>query len=369
MSPQTVITWLDRGDLDAIEKWDRCVQSSVRGHYCQLSSWLESFRAYGFDHAIVVARVADGTKVGDCGVFIIGNRLMSVLTVPIGPLVETGWDELAISLLEQLRARARARGCVLLQLTPAVAQAAHHQYVLDGSVLPLQDFTTGAPFGTGLAPAEMNLLTLPEVADLPAWRVQMLAGFEGKAQRYIKTAEKRGISIIEAKTSNELQEAYAIIEANGRQQGYSTRSWDDFGRYLVAQVERGHALVLLARYEGKPVGGYYGVIAGRRLSYMMGGTVRMKPDLNVGYLLQWTAMTKAHLLGLGGYDLTSGGTAAVGSFKRSFNPTHVKLAGPRYEVLSPLRFQLLKRAYPFLRRNKASVGAALSKFNRLLHRR
>ena len=364
-----MITWLDHRDARAIDEWDRFVQSSVRGHYCQLSSWLESFRAYGFDHAIVVARLDDGTVVGGCGVLVVGNRIMSVMTAPIGPLVETGWEKLAISLVEELRKGARARRCVLLQLTPAASETTHHQYVLDSSTLPLAEFTLGAPFGTGLAPAEMNLLTLADTADVSSWRTQMLAGFEGKAQRNIRTAEKRGISIIEAKTSSELQEAYAIIEANGQQQGYSTRTWDDFGRYLLVQVERGHALVLLARYDGKPVGGYYGVIAGKRLSYMMGGTVRMKPDLNVGYLLQWTAMTKAYLLGLRGYDLTSGGTASVGSFKRSFNPVHLKLAAPRYEVLSPLRFQLIKRAYPILRRNKATVGAALSRFNRLLRGR
>lgn len=368
MASHASISWLDNRDATALASWDEFIQGSVRGHYCQLSSWLQSFRAYGFDYSIVVARCPSGALVGGCGFLFVGNRLMSIMTAPIGPLVDAGAEAVAAELLSHARKRARDRHCVLLQVMPAVAETGEHPFLMPHASMSLPGFEKGAPFGSGIAPSEMNLLDFPEATTLEDWREKMLARFAGKAKRNIKTAEKRGIQMIKATSAADIQTAYSIIEDNGRQQGYSTRSWVDFGEHLQKQVALGHAIVLLARYQGAPVGAHYGVIAGRRLSYMMGGTVRMKPDLNVGYLLQWTAMTNAYLLGLRGYDLTSGGTASVGSFKASFNPTHVRLLGPRYEVLAPLRFQLLRRVYPMLRRNKATVGAALSRINKVLGR-
>ena len=83
-------------------------------------------------------------------------------------------------------------------------------------------------------------------------------------------------------------------------------------------------VILVARQQGIDLGVHYGVIAGQRYNYLMGGTVRAQPDLGVGHFLHWMAINRAKDLGLMGYDLTSGGSSGVMRFKMGFGPSHVK---------------------------------------------
>jgi lipid II:glycine glycyltransferase (peptidoglycan interpeptide bridge formation enzyme) len=78
--------------------------------------------------------------------------------------------------------------------------------------------------------------------------------------------------------------------------------------------------VLVACREGQFLGAHYGVLAGQRWSYLMGGTTRTEKDYKVGDFMQWQAMKIARALGLRGYDLTSWGSPGVMEFKKGFSP-------------------------------------------------
>jgi hypothetical protein len=98
----------------------------------------------------------------------------------------------------------------------------------------------------------------------------------------------------------------------------------------------------------------------------MGGTVRTSPDRNVGHFLQWSAMLKAHALGLRVYDFTPGGPPTVQLFKLGFQGQRIEFHPPHYYVLGRWRFLLFRRFWPFLKRNRATVARLLES---LRHRR
>src|SRR5207302_7771402 len=85
-SDQGRTEWLTSADRVQLDRWDEFLLNSPRGHYCQLSTWLRSFEAYGFRFAVLIARAASsGPIVGGIGVVEFGNRVLRLIAAPIGP--------------------------------------------------------------------------------------------------------------------------------------------------------------------------------------------------------------------------------------------------------------------------------------------
>ena len=133
------------------------------------------------------------------------------------------------------------------------------------------------------------------------WEEGLLATFSQHTRRDIRSALRSNCTIMDPHDQEQMQTVYEVIETNGRSQGYATRTWDDLGQTIIEQVKRGQAILFGVAFEKRLVGAYYGVLAGRRLSYMMGGTIRVGGSLKVGHFAQWMAIKKAHGLGLAGY--------------------------------------------------------------------
>ena len=222
----------------------------------------------------------------------------------------------------------------------------------------------GFPFDVMAVPNQMLWIEYGNTTSNEEWESQMLKRFSGSKRRDIRMSEKNGLSVLQVTEESELKKAYSVIELNGREQGYSTRSWEAFGPTLVEQVNKGQAIVLVACREGQFLGAHYGVLAGQRWSYLMGGTVRTEKDYNVGAFLHWQVMKSARAMGLRGYDLTSWGSPGVMEFKKGFRPTHIQFVSPHYFVLSRLRFSAFMKVYPALRKYKSTFA----RYSKLLDR-
>jgi len=356
------LEWLTPHDSGRLRLWDEFLLNSPRGHYCQLSTWLRSFEAYRFTFAVLIARrLPSGPIAGGVGVLQFGNETFGLMTVPVGPILDIGCEDLGQPLLEETLRRARSNGVFLLQLQFPCSTATRSAALVD--TIPLPENTqahAGLPFSTANAPNQMLWIAFPKELEGEAWDEQMLHGFSTMTRRNIRLSQEQELELREVVGEAEMRQAYSIIERNGREQGYATRSWDDFGSTLLDQVAEHQAIMLVAQHHDKPVGAHYGVLAGQRYSYLLGGTARDGGDLKIGHFLHWMAMKKARELNLLGYDLTSGGSAGVMRFKMGFRPEHIRFVSPRYYILSRWRYQLFVRSYPWLRRHKQVVSKILS---------
>jgi hypothetical protein len=352
--------WAGPRESALLEQWDRFVTQSPRGHYCALSTWLRSFEAYGLKPLIALARREKGGPViGGMGCLTFGAMGFVGVTAPIGPLTDTGSDDAANLILQHAIEHARGLGAFLFQTQFAATEEVPLPFLLPpqntSAMLP------GRPFKATAAPDQMLWIDFSRISadDSPessVWEQRMLGSFNTNTRRNIRKAEKAGLIIAEAVAEAEVREGFELIEANGREQGYATRTWAEFGSTLLAQIRSDQASLLVAKYEGRPAGAHYSVRAGRRCSYIMGGTVRLEEDPGIGHALHWSAISRARHRGLLGYDLTTSGTPGVLRFKMGFHPEVVKLQEPQYCVLNPLRFRLFERMYPLAKKHKRTVA-------------
>jgi len=349
------------GDMAGLRLWDGFLLSSPRGHYCQLSTWLRSFDTYGFRFAVLIARATrGGAIVGGIGVLEFGNRLLGLMLAPIGPIVDVGYESLGAALLEETLRRAQDSGAVVVQ----VQVPCSNHTTIPALIGPLEapdgaGSQPGLPIAPGTAPNQMLWIAFPDTSQGELWEDRLLHRFSAMTRRNIRLSQRQALDAFEVTGERELREAYSLIEMNGVEQGYSTRRWREFRSTLVDQVAGRQAVMLVARHRDVAVGAHYAVLAGRRYSYLMGGTKRGVENLKVGHFLHWTAIQKAKALDLLGYDLTSGGSAGVMRFKMGFRPEHIPLVSPRHYVLSRWRFELFAKLYPRLRVHKQLVSRIL----------
>ena len=363
-----LLEWI--GDESGMAEWDGFLLGSPRGHYCQLSTWLSSFRAYGFDVEILTARSAPGGPIqGGLGCLSFGRLGVRLFAAPIGPIADLGCEDLVAPLLAEALAQAKRRGAALFEYLLPCSDAAVPFLLQAGDAADLSGARPGWPVRAGMAPAQMLWIDFARAAPDRDWDAAMLATFDAAARRNVRLGLRSGLDARLATTAAELEAAWRIVEANAAEQGYAARRWSDFGRALQDQVARGHAFVLTACLGERVLGCVYGSLAGRRCSYLMGGTLRTEEDLKVGHFAHWQAMRHARSLGLLGYDLTSGGSGGVMRFKQGFNPQRIVLPGHRHVRLHPMRAALLARGATFASRRKAQIGTMLSGLARLAGRR
>jgi hypothetical protein len=371
--PSIRINSISQSDSVALEAWDRFVQRTPRGHYCQLSTWLASFRAYGFRFEVVAARDTTSNEiVGGAGVLQFRLFGLNVASVPFGPIIEESHEHQLGTVTEALAARSESAGAAFLQVQFPFAADAHSPRI---PALPL---STPAPTGRaprsgtlmriGVAPSQLLLVDLAFPPGAEPWESQMLARFSSNATRDIRRSERNDLELRCPTSEADLRATYALIESNGLEHGYATRSWNDVGPTIIEQVRRGHARMLAAEHQGRLLGAHYGVIAGKRYSYVMGGTVRTVPDLLVGRFLHWRAILAAHELGCLSYDLTSGGSPGVLRFKMSFRPIHIKLAPPVFFTFRRLSTLAFQKAYAFAHKHKTRIANVLSRVQRVVKR-
>jgi lipid II:glycine glycyltransferase (peptidoglycan interpeptide bridge formation enzyme) len=354
----------DSGELN---QWDQFLMSSLRGHYCQLSTYLKSFRAYGFDYHVIVAKHQEnGQVIGGIGLLIFGKRPLNIVIAPMGPILDVGQQESFSSLISEAISYSKSVGAFLFQLKIPFAKEFADPAILPAVTMPTgASFRDGFPFALMAIPNQMLWIEFGDIASDKEWEAHMFKRFSSGKRRDIRMSERNGLSVHRVTKESELKEAYSVIELNGHEQGYSTRSWEEFSPTLIEQVHKGQAVVLIVRREGQILGAHYGVLAGRRWSYLMGGTVRTDKDYNVGAFLHWQVMKTARAMGLRGYDLTSTGSSGVAQFKMGFRPTDIKFASPQHCILSHWRFSAFMKMYPILKRYKHTFA----RFAQLLFRK
>jgi hypothetical protein len=351
------LEWIKSGNKARLKEWDEFLLNSPRGHYCQLATWLKSYCVFGCDFDVLIARNDRfGPIIGGAGLLYFDKRIFRIMTMPIGPIVDIGQEDAAGPILQAALDYARSVGAAALQLHFPCSAEYDLPALLPAAKLPdLPSSQIGIAIKDGHAHNEMLWIDIPARLDDEAWRDLALQSFGQYHRKKIRQAGRNGLEAVEASTEVELRDAYSVIEENASLQGYHVRTWKDVGAMLIEQVNSRQAIMLMARHQGRNIGAHYGMLAGRRYTYALGGILNEGRALKAGYFLQWEAMKKAKRLGFFGYDLTSVGTPDVWEFKRGFRPKHVPFVEPRYFVFSELRYKAFSWAYLKLRERREPV--------------
>ena len=79
----------------------------------------------------------------------------------------------------------------------------------------------------------------------------------------------------------------------------------------------------MAIKDGQIKGAIWLIDCGKRLNYVMGGTIKEKPRLDVGYFLHWNAIKLSIDSNFLTYNISTGGSESVKKFKEDFGSIEI----------------------------------------------
>ena len=169
--------------------------------------------------------------------------------------------------------------------------------------------------------------------------------FEGfrKTTRYdIRRALREGVEVDSAKGSEELQE-YVRIQAKLEQERGLRLKATNLIQRIQWLMDSGRGTLLLARHQGRLMGGAVLARTGRLCTYVWGATTKAE-KFSAGQLLQYRAFQWAKSAGCTEYDFGNywpGATTGPYWFKAGFGGSPIHYVATRYMVLHPVRHQIV----------------------------
>jgi lipid II:glycine glycyltransferase (peptidoglycan interpeptide bridge formation enzyme) len=142
------------------------------------------------------------------------------------------------------------------------------------------------------------------ILDLGRSDAELLAAMHHKTRYNVGLAERRGVEVVGSTDPADLATWYAIKVDNDRRDGIVTHSRRYFEALMATARERGPELrLLLARVEGRTVGGVIVSFCGKAARYLHGASADEMRHTMFSYALQWRAIRLARELGCTSYDL------------------------------------------------------------------
>jgi hypothetical protein len=162
-----------------------------------------------------------------------------------------------------------------------------------------------------------NLIFLNETED------EQLVNFKSKVRRDINASLRKGLDLIVVDNEIDLKTVYDVFKQNAIAANYKIRPYWFYKKSWIASLKSGQSIFLMAQKESQIKGAIWLIDCGKKLHYIMGGTVKEKPDLNVGYFLQWYAIKFSILRKYTTYNISVGGSDSVKQFKSDFGAEYV----------------------------------------------
>jgi lipid II:glycine glycyltransferase (peptidoglycan interpeptide bridge formation enzyme) len=338
-----------------LAKWDAFAMREPKCSHLMLATWNESFRSYGFDYEVVLA-VAGGDIIGGFAGVIAKAAVFRFYVVPFGPVTSGERVELLGRLIDEVQIRARHHNCCYAHVTlPVSAEPSPHTYSKLPSIEALQSAGEGHRFKHVYSSNGLNWVD----TDFPD-EDALLQHFGPVTRRNIRASLRKGMTLVFLTTGAEIKAGYDLCLENARANGYALRDWDSFGNTLLKMVAEGSACFLAAVKDGDMKGAILLARGGHYNTYVLGGSKKERPDLLAGHFLQWHAIRHTWHSGLGGYNISLGGSPGVTALKNQYADRQIFFEKSKYHwVLRPFYFKLYRFAEGRLSRNKKLVSRML----------
>lgn len=320
------------------------LDSQDTSHPFQLPQWsaAESGSSAGNARFVIFRRDGEIRWFASCSITYPYGRLLAAvrsLTIDCGPVCDDPqtWN----SALDALRKAGIEHGLASVQMTPEIVQSSR----LD--LAPLLREFEGKPCGSTRLSLRLDLSRNEDT---------LLGGFRKTTRYEIRRAERIGIRVTPFVDRTEIAEFLRIYSRMLQRKRFSSDPEERLLRvlqWLLREPCRGTLLV--ARHEGKILGGAILVRTGSRCWYVWGATERY-PYSSVGYPLQWHALLWAKAHGCLEYDFGGFRKNAISGpalFKRGFRGAVVQFLDAYALPVSTERMWLMRQlqSYSSFRRS------------------
>ncbi|AUP79545.1 lipid II:glycine glycyltransferase FemX [Flavivirga eckloniae] len=343
--------------------WDEFLSSTKRGHYSQLSHWLKSYSNYGFMIDLLIVKNDKGELIGGAGMVISKILFFKFCSCACGPIIKEGHEEIFNEVVEKIKAQAKKYRPICSSINfPILAQE-------NKNIAPfcinteLDKATINGSYKGNMVKSVTSINGFREVKIDYSSEVSpeeaLFKQFSNNTKRNVKKALKNNLSLHFAKTEDEINEAYKLIELNGKNRGYSVRSWEDFKETLINMIKSGSCIIPVCKHNDELKGALIVFHTGKRFTYISGGTLREETDLKVGHFLHFQMLKISIEKRYNFYDISVGGSLGVTRFKEGFGGRHVKFIGERYWIHNKPLFWFYNKLLPSLKRHKKFISKIL----------
>jgi lipid II:glycine glycyltransferase (peptidoglycan interpeptide bridge formation enzyme) len=353
--------WTD--SKDDFYDWDNFLISSKTGYPNQLSHWQKAYEKYGLKINLLLARDEQGRVQGGLVTSMLNILFFKALACSMGPITRYQNTNLAIRLISEFKKEAKRKKVTICQIGLPILEADNPfltAYTLPKNVLNDKIFNSskigsklqGIHFSQGIRASDLRVENDFDETDF-------IKRFKPNTRRDIRKSSRNNLELFFAKSPEEIRNAYGIILQNSLTFGYGVRPWEDIDDTLNKLVSDGSCLIPCCKQDDKLLGALIVFETGQRLSYILGGTLRTKPDLLVGQFLHYEMMKYSIKKGYKFYDLSIGGSRGVKKFKEGLGGKPYKFVLPRYWVFNKLLFALYNFLFPKLKKNKLLISKVL----------
>lgn len=351
-------------------EWEAFLSCHEDAHILQTTAWGELKATFGWDVVRVASPLSEkgvaaeansqgGTLPFQCGAQILFRPLpggFSFAYLPKGPVGER-WE----TLWPEVDAVCRKRRAIFLKVEPdsweEYCQNANRERLVSHLMPP-----SGFRLSRHSVQPRRTL-----VVDLSGSEAEILARMRQKTRYNVRLALKKGIVV---RPFNDIELFYRLMQATGRRDQFEIHSLTYYQRAYELFHPRGECILLLADYQGEPVGALMVFARGKRAWYFYGASSDRHRERMPAYLLQWEAMRWARSQGCVEYDLwgvpdadeqtleanftlRSDGLWGVYRFKRGFGGQLRRAVGPWDRVYQPALYRLYSLWIKWARRGEA----------------
>ncbi len=336
-------------DVKEKDRFNAFVEQHPKGHFLQTWEWGEVKKGMGWQPLPLVLEEDGNIRAS---LLILKRRLpipgmnKCIFYAPRGPVVDVTSEELLQVLCSGAERVAKDHGAIFLKIDPDVP-ANNSQFKDILKKYKSQKNDTGLDF-EGVQPGFVFQL------DISPNEVKLLENMHSKTRYNIRLAQKKGVTIKEAKGKEDLPTFYAILKETAERDRFLIRGYEYFEMIWDHMVENGMARVFLAEYQGRVVSATLALILGKKTWYLYGASSNEYRNVMPNYLIQWEMIRWAQEQGCNIYDFRgvsgdldeSNPLYGLYRFKKGFNGNLVEFVGDWDRVYSPFFYFIWTKILP-----------------------
>jgi hypothetical protein len=293
--------------IDNWNEWDEYIQNKKDSSFLNYSFWLNTYIVLPFlIRKIGFEIIVDDRIIGGIVGIKIGFGKFSYIIFPVGPLFNAEITVVEKNSFFEFFFKNRSLKAKKIQFASEFDLIAYNENLQIGKAVKFVYLNSG-----------YNLIFLKETEE------EQLVNFKSKVRRDINASLRKGLVFKQVVSESYLIKVYEVFKQNAIESNYKIRPYWFYKESWIASLNSGQSIFFMAMKDEQIKGAIWLIDCGKRLHYVMGGTIKEKPELYVGYFLQWQAIklsiSKKYLT----YNISVGGSEGVKQFKSDFGSVEV----------------------------------------------
>jgi lipid II:glycine glycyltransferase (peptidoglycan interpeptide bridge formation enzyme) len=287
------------------QEWDQSLLDLPNPHILQSWAWGAVKSRHGWSATRLLFQ-EEGRTVAAASVLErqLPRLPVSILYVPKGPILDWKDAGLAERIMVELEHLVRRRRALFLKIDPDV-------YYQDDVLLAVaggratnagEMARTLHARGWRLSDDQIQFRNTV-LLDLVPPEDELLAAMKSKTRYNVRLAMRRGVTVVEGTTDEDLEVFYRLYAETAQRDGFLIRPPEYYRDAWGSFLEAGLARLLLAEFKGEAVAGLVLFAFGATAWYMYGASSNRHRKHMPNQLLQWEAIRQARSAGCRLYDL------------------------------------------------------------------